>query len=526
METKHLTVESLSNESSFNKMKKEWKNLFESKSIGKFRKYNKILLINPPVTLYKHDLPRCTYPLGIGYIASVLEQNEYIVKIQDVFAEGYYTETINKDQPDYIHYGQTDMEVSKFISDFDPDFVGVSSIFSNQSDNVHRMLKIAKEVNPEIITGIGGAHARYFPESCLEDTNLDVVFLGESELIFLEYIESINGYYPFDDVVGIAYKKEEKINIKEGNSLIRSEIKKNDGELAELDQIPFPAWHLYNMERYFEIKAYQSPYTIGDRVGQIYTSRGCSAKCTFCTTTNFWGNALRRRSSKNVVDELTILKEKYRINEFHIQDDNITNDMKHAKNIFKGFRTLNLPWATPQGTALWRMDEELLDLMAESGLYQITFAIESGVQRVLKDLIQKPLNLKKTKHLISYARKLGINVHGFFIIGMPPMFGNPGETIEEMYQTYNFANDCEFNSASFFTAVPIIGSELLRESLRQGFLDKSIPLYQMTYKQGLLNVPGLWSSDQISELAAKFNSEFNTNDQRAGTIRNWDSNKY
>ena len=119
--------------------------------------------------------------------------------------------------------------------------------------------------------------------------------------------------------------------------------------------------------------------------------------------------------------------------------------------------------------------------MAESGLYQITLAIESGVQRVLNDLIKKPLDLNKTKHLISYARKLGISVHGFFIIGMPPMFGNSGETIEEMYQTYNFAKDCEFNSASFFTAVPIIGSELLRESLRQGFLDKSIPLYQMTY---------------------------------------------
>ena len=522
----HLTIESLSDEFSINSIKKEFKNLFESESIDKFRKYNKILLINPPHTLYKHDLPRCTYPLGIGYIASVLVQNEYIVKIHDVFAEGYYTETINKEQPDFIHYGQTDTEVKKVISDFDPDFVGVSSIFSNQSDNVHRMLKIAKEVNKEIITGIGGAHARYFPKSCLEDPNLDVVFLGESELVFLQYIESLNGYYPFDDVVSIAYKKEGKVIVKEGNILIKSKIRTNDGELAELDQIPFPAWHLYNMERYFEIKAYQSPYTIGDRVGQIYTTRGCSAKCTFCTTTNFWGNSLRRRSAQNVVDELTILKEKYGINEFHVQDDNITNDMKHAKNIFEGFKTLNLPWATPQGTALWRLNEELLELMAESGLYQITLAIESGVQRVLNDLIKKPLDLNKTKHLISYARKLGISVHGFFIIGMPPMFGNSGETIEEMYQTYNFAKDCEFNSASFFTAVPIIGSDLLRESLRQGFIDKSTEFYRMSYKQGLINVPGLWGCDQISELAAKFNSEFNTDVERSHTIRNWDPSRY
>jgi radical SAM superfamily enzyme YgiQ (UPF0313 family) len=295
---------------------------------------------------------------------------------------------------------------------------------------------------------------------------------------------------------------------------------------GELDHIPFPAWHLYNMERYFEIKAYQSPYTVGSRVGQLYTSRGCTAHCTFCTTTNFWGQKLRIRSVANVVAEVQALKDRYGIDEFHIQDDNITNDMEHARQLFRAFKDVGLPWATPQGTALWRMDEELLDLMAESGAYQVTFAVESGVQRVLKELIRKPLNLKRTSHLIKYARSLGIHVHGFFIVGMPPMFGNPGETLDEMRASFEYAEESGLSSASFFAASPIVGSELLRECLRQGFVDSSEALYRMTYKQGIINVPGLWSGEEVAALAAEFNQRFNEPRTRAYSNRQWSSGQY
>src|SRR5664279_4879528 len=156
----------------------------------------------------------------------------------------------------------------------------------------------------------------------------------------------------------------------------------------------------------------------------------------------------------------------------------------------RGRPSVGLPWCTPQGTALWRMDEELLDLMAASGCYQITFAVESGVQRVLTDLIRKPLDLDKTKHLIGYARSLGICVHGFFIIGMPPMYGHPGESADEMRMTFDFAVASGCQSASFFVATPIIGSALFAECVRQGLIERTTPLYRMSYKQGLISVPG------------------------------------
>lgn len=492
---------------------------------GTQRRYSKVMLLSPPAVLFRGDLPRCTYPLGLGYIAACLEANGYEVRILDCLLEGYSHSEAVDSEGNFIRYGLSEHDIRERLSQFQPDVVGVSSIFSNQADQVHRLCALAREVAQDTVVCVGGAHARYFPEMILSDVAIDYVFLGESEFVFLGFLEVLNTDGDMASVPSMAFRASNQVVISKDNPLI-SGLKRNArNEIAELDVIPFPAFHLYNMERYFELGAYQSPYTKGDRVAQILTSRGCSAKCTFCTTTNFWGNRLRRRSPSNVRDELKLLIEKYRINEFHIQDDNLTNDMDHARQMIAMFSEIGLPWATPQGLALWRLDQDLIDRMADSGAYQLTFAIESGVQRVLDQLIRKPLDLSRTRDLIGYARSRGLQVHGFFIIGMPPMFGYAGETIDEMHETFNFAVESNFTSASFFTATPIVGSELLEQCRRQGFVDSDTPLYRMSYKQGLVSVPGLWSGELIAQLAVDFNRRFNSGDARE-TRRRWVSTQY
>lgn len=456
----------------------------------------------------------------------MLERADYEVKIIDCLAEGYYTSSPLDESGDFIRYGLTGAEIRAQIQTYQPDVIGVSSIFSNQADVIDEIFRIARSECPEALLITGGAHARYFPDQYINELGADAVFLGESENTIIEYLDWANGARELTSLQGIVvrHRDNQALYVDKTMPLVRR-IGRSEGVATDIDAIPFPAWHLYNMERYFQIGAYQSPYTIGKRVAQIYTSRGCTAKCTFCTTTNFWGGKLRRRSPSNVLHELQMLRDAYQIDEFHIQDDNITNDRDHARLLFRDLRQLGLPWCTPQGTALWRMDENLIDLMADSGCYQITFAIESGVQRVLNELIKKPLDLQKTVHLVKYARSRGLDVHGFFIIGMPPMFGCAGESLEEMHATYRYAEDAGFTSASFFTATPIIGSELLTESLRQGFIPPNTPLYRMSYKQGLLHVPGLWSGKDIQELARDFNLKFNANVKRRAD-REWDAKQY
>jgi len=464
--------------------------------------------------------------LGLGYIAAVLEAHEYEVRILDCLVEGYERRAVVDDEGEFIRYGLDAESVAETIGSFAPHVVGVSSIFSNQADAVASVFETVRRVCPSAKLVTGGAHARYFPNNYLDELGLDAVFLGEAEASFLQYLEALNGSADFADVSNAIVRNCERVYRSDDMTLIRREQRDDNGQWAELDEIPHPAWHLYNMEKYFSLGAYQSPYTIGSRVGQIYTSRGCSAKCTFCTTTNFWGGKLRRRSPQDVINELEALKRDYAIDEFHVQDDNITNDKAHAKALFRSFEAVKLPWATPQGTALWRMDEELLDLMAASGCYQLTFAIESGVQRILTDLIRKPLNLDRTKHLIGYARDRGISVHGFFIVGMPPMFGHPGETLEEMDRTFAFAQASGIDSASFFTATPIVGSSLLPECVRQGFVEATTALYRMSYKQGLISVPGLWSGRDVAARAAHFNRVFNAGRAKQHARRQWSSAQY
>lgn len=490
------------------------------------RRFQRILLISPPATLFKGDLPRCTYPLGLGYIAAVLESSGYDVRILDCLVEGYEQRTPSQGTADFITYGLTPIEVEAVLRTFQPDVVGISSIFSNQADAIADIITAARRACPQAKLATGGAHARYFPENYISDLGVDAVFTGEAELSFLEYMEALNGEGSLASVSNVVHRNECQNSTPSPLTLIRTDSRDSNGRAAELDCIPFPAWHLYNMERYFDIGAYQSPYTVGRRVAQIYTSRGCTAKCTFCTTTNFWGGKLRRRSPANVIAELEALKTRYKIDEFHVQDDNITNDKKHAKELFRSFKSVQLPWCTPQGTALWRMDREILDLMADSGCYQITFALESGVQRVLNELICKPLDLLKTRHLIGYAQSLGIAVHGFFIIGMPPMYGHEGESFAEMNATFDFAQSSGLDSASFFTATPIVGSALLAECVRQRFIADETPLYKMSYKQGLINVPGLWTGTEVATLAAKFNTSFNSGRSRPNVRRNWTDQQY
>src|SRR5664280_2210990 len=130
---------------------------------GDKRKYQRVLLISPPATLFRGDLPRCTYPLGLGYIASVLEMNGYTVRILDCLVEGYEQQTALDGDLEFVTYGLRSDQIAAEIQSFGPDVVGVSSIFSNQADIVADIFRVARRVSSTAKLVTGGAHARYYP---------------------------------------------------------------------------------------------------------------------------------------------------------------------------------------------------------------------------------------------------------------------------------------------------------------------------------------------------------------------------
>ena len=107
------------------------------------------------------------------------------------------------------------------------------------------------------------------------------------------------------------------------------------------------------------------------------------------------------RSVDNILNEIKELKNKYGIQEIQFSDDNLTLNQERAKDLFRRLKDFNLSWCTPNGVMIKTLDEEMIKLMAESGLYQITFAIESGSQRVLNKIIHKSVpGEKQIKKLI------------------------------------------------------------------------------------------------------------------------------
>jgi len=454
----------------------------------------KILLIYPRANYFKDDIKRCVQPLGLAYLAAVLLKEGYDVKILDCLVEGY--ENVFGDG-EFLQAGLSDDDIKDEIHDFNPDVVGVSCVLSTQCENAIGTLALAKAVNKNIVTLIGGSHPAYSIPQTLNHGEVDFVFLGESERSIVALLSKLRDGKDLTEVGGVAFRD------SKGNIAINRSIE----YIKDLDTLPFPARNLLNMERYFEINMHHSPYAIGHRVANILTSRGCPARCIFCTSTNFWGNRYRARSAENVILEIRSLKDEFGVDELQFTDDNITLNKKRLTEILDGIKDLRLAWCTPNGTAVWSLDEELIEKMRESGCYQLTFAIESGNQEVLDKIIKKPLRLKKVKPLVRRAQELGIHVHAFFICGFP------GETLSQMHDTYNFAVDVDFDSASFFVATPLVGSEMLDICVQNDYLRGEFKPQELLYKIGHINTPD-FTAGKVSELVGQFIREYKRRDKR------------
>lgn len=407
------------------------------------------------------SLRRIGEPLGLLYIAAALEQHGYVVKVIDSSAEGYSNITNLGDG--YIHYGLNNQELLSRIKDFMPDAVGVSSLFSARMQETINVCRLAKQAG-DITVIVGGLHPSLYPSDILKNPDIDYIVMQEGEQ---RLIKLLGGDKNID---GIAYKDNGRIIINPPTSRIN-----------DLDNLAFPARHLLNLETYFDIAVPYAPFFKNHRVAQILTSRGCPGKCNFCSTVNYWGRKFRIRSVDNIIREIQTLKNTYNIGEVQFVDDNLTADPKRAKELFKRMKDLNLHWCTPHGLMLSTLDEEMLEIMGKSGCYQISLAVESASERVLKEIIHKNVNLKKVQYVVEKAHENGIGVHLLFLVGLP------GETREEIHQTLDFPEKTAADSVSFFIASPLPGSQLYDYSLSKGYLHAGD--FGMDLKRAKMDIP-------------------------------------
>jgi anaerobic magnesium-protoporphyrin IX monomethyl ester cyclase len=363
-------------------------------------------------------------PLGIAYIAAVLEKAGYQVKILDAIALNLTTQ-----------------EVKEAIGAEAPDVVGVTAMTSTVRGALEA-LQMAKEQGA--ITVIGGPQLSIYPQETLSYDFVDYGINGEGEYPFLYLVRALERKTSITDIPGLVYKENGKILTNPAYIHLN------------LDEIPFPARHLLPMEKYSSIISMHP-------VATMVSSRGCPYQCGFC----FKGPSdakYRMRSAENVVDEMEILIKEYRVKEIMFYDDTLTMNRQHVENICKNIlkRGLKIRWESP--TRLDRIDAGLLKLMREAGCVRLRYGIESGDPRILK-LMKKEISLPQAEEIFRLTRNAGIETFAYFIIGYIR------ETPETITNTIKFAKKINPDLIMFTLATPYPQTSLMDLAVKDGIVN-------------------------------------------------------
>ena len=445
----------------------------------------RVMLIFPPLTQLGTSSRNVMMPLGISYLGAYLRHEGHEVKLLDACIEGCDT-VIRKGE--FITYGLPVLKVVEKVLQWKPDFVGISCILSSTINTVLEIAAGVKAAAPGIVTVLGGNHPTFLADELAKKPEVDFIVLGEGEQSILDLVNNWPDMGKLIHVPGLAFKS--------GGSW--PVINPQTEYIKDLDTLPFPARDLLNIEGYFRIGLPIGGLTKTDRPMPILTSRGCPVRCCFCASTEFWGKRFRMRSAENVLSEIEHLVSEYKIKELLFIDDNLTASKKRALIIFQGMidRGFAMPWTTPNGTAIWTLDEELLRLMKKSGCYELSLAVESGNQDVLKNIIHKPLNLDKVREVARLCKQIGIRTKASFV------FGFPDETREQMKDTFRFALECRFDVNNFYVVSPLPGTPLYKQCQEENLFTEDFSFTNMHFRRPNIKNKYL-SSEQIVRLAAR-----------------------
>jgi radical SAM superfamily enzyme YgiQ (UPF0313 family) len=282
---------------------------------------------------------------------------------------------------------------------------------------------------------VGGTHPTVLPEETIKNEYFDYVVRGEGEYTFLDLVNGVR----IVDIPGLTYINK------------RGEVVNNpDREFIEdLDLIPFPSRDLYfNDSRYMDY-------------GYIMTGRGCPFECSFCASKKVWKGHVRFRSPENVVEEVKHVHNKYGTKLFYFVDDTFTLNKKRTKKICALLIEDNMDISWICDTRVDTIDEELLQLMKESGCVRVKIGVESGSERILKE-VKKKITKKLVRDSVSIIKNVGIDLTIYLMIGFPT------ETQEEMRETLDFARELDPTYYSLSILAPYPGTEIYADAVRSG----------------------------------------------------------
>jgi anaerobic magnesium-protoporphyrin IX monomethyl ester cyclase len=408
-------------------------------------------------------------PLGLAYLAAVLEKDGYDVRIFD------------------CSIGISLSQLMDHLKEYQPDVVGITSTTPAFHD-ARGTAEGVRQILPKTVIVLGGAHVSAVPENALSYDCFDVGVIAEGERTMLELVRHIEGN-GLSDLTGIA-----GLAFREDGQVILTEFR---GYIMDLDTIPFPARHLLP-----PLSAY-SPTPASYRrlpLAVLMTARGCPYQCTFCDRKVF-GNLTRGHSPDRVVAEVEEALNRYGAREIRFFDDTFTYDKKRVMEICEKIlqKGLRFPWTCL--TRVSAVTKELLKRMKEAGCWQVLYGLESGDPRVLASL-KKGNTVEQNEQAVRWAQEVGLGVRGDFIVG------TPAETMESLERTLAFAKRLKLDYAHFNKFVPFAGTELYQELVNQGYEFDISELPTILDHEATPYVPPSMTAEEFHEFLDRANREF------------------
>ena len=395
-----------------------------------------VVFISPPEThSIENSLPEQlqqgagVYPkLGLLYVAAYYE-----------FASGNRSDYI--DAPALgLDYAQFEEEIRKRPIDV----AAISVLTFNLIDSC-RAAELVKKYHPGAKVVFGGHHANYYPAETANLTQVDYVLTGDGEISFSRLIKAIERGERREElsaIAGLSWSDSFQSNVSEGK-----------GDAGNLDDLPFPARHLINLSNYNNLIG------TNDVTATIQSSRGCPFACTFCDIRR---TEFRWRDPQNVVDEVEALAEQG-IKDFFFVDDTITIRKKRVHEICEEISRRGIKIQFKISSRVDCITEDLLGALKKAGCYRIHYGVESAVQRSL-DYLEKGINLDLVRRVFRQTHEAGIGTYAYMMIGIP------GETREEMEQTFDFAIELNPDYCQFSICTPYPKTELYERMLRDGII--------------------------------------------------------
>jgi radical SAM superfamily enzyme YgiQ (UPF0313 family) len=391
----------------------------------------KVLLVVPYSKCTTRDaLDLATPPLGVAYIASYIRKfGNHEVKIHDD-----------------LLLRSSDPGLTKTVKDFSPEVVGISGQATPSVYDVYHAARVIKRAAPDALIVAGGAHVTFEDRQVLSDCpEINVIVRGEGEVTMERLLEEYAGNNDFAGVPGITYRL--------GNSIERNV---DAPFIKDLDSLPYPAYDLLDLPRYF---------VAGHRVATMITSRGCPYNCIFCSSSRIVGKTWRGRTPSNVIGEVQLLEEKYKVQEIEFLDDLFTFDCDRVRRICELLQENHskVKWTCSTRADILARHPEMVEWLKSGGCNTTYIGAESGSQRIL-NIIRKGILLDQVKKSVKLVKDAGIHLVLSFVLGIPH------ETPQEVAATIKMACKLNPDLAQFTVCTPYPGTPLYEEADRNGWL--------------------------------------------------------